>query len=170
MGRMVSRSRPREGRGLGEILSEYFMFILIGAGVIAAGYWYVAIYQKTPEVAMGKFINAIKRGNTDTQYEMLSAASRQFYKSKEEYDNKLHLGHGLTERIANEVIPKTDPQGDRWEADITLNIRQKTASLTSSQVDPFTDHYVLKREGGEWKIDLTDKKSNLSGSFKAVGK
>lgn len=159
MSRMVSgRPKQREGRGLGETLSESFIFILMGVGLVAGAYWYFMIYQKSPQVALQGYLGALNSGNIEAQFNKLSENTKSKFKSKDDYDNKVPIAHGLAARIANFSIKNGVLSGDKWEGDVTMNVRQKTENLLATGSDSFNDHYVLVKEATGWKVDLVASK------------
>src|SRR5205814_353534 len=139
MARMVSRPRRKEGIGIGERLTESMAFILIGAALIAGGYWYFVIHMRSPEAALNKYIGAINSGNVDAQYDLLASSTKnRFYPSKEAYDDKWPLAHGLSARIANSTIVKKTEAGDKFEADVALTVRKETSDLLATSTESFT--------------------------------
>ncbi len=165
MSRMMSRPRRREGPGLGQKLSESFVYIVILIALVLAGRWYFFVYRRSPQVALQSFITAVDHSNSDAQYDMISSNTKAFYPSKDAYDSKCPLAHGLAEKIANFGITNMKVTGETAEADVSLSIRKATgtgglpgASLVNAETQPATDHYVLKEESTGWKVDLADSK------------
>ena len=154
MARMVSRSRPREGRGIGEILSEYIVFILMGVGIIAGAYWYFMVYQKSAGVALSHFLSAVNAGNVDSQYALISASSKADYKNKYTYDDKCPFAHGFSARLQNFSIDKLTESGDKADVDVTTTVRKTGQELVQTGSDNFKDHYILRKEADGWKVDL----------------
>src|SRR5579871_6183193 len=115
MARMVSgRPRHREGRGLGEILSESAIFIMMGIGLVLGAYWYFMIYLKSPQVALQGFISALNSGNADAQYSYLADSTKKMPEvgSKENYSDKSPLAHGLAARVTSFSIKNQTQSGD----------------------------------------------------------
>lgn len=165
MARTFSRPRRREGIGIGERLSESMAFILIGAALIAGGYWYFVIHMRSPENTINRYINAMNSGNVEAQYDLLATSTKnRFYPSKEAYDDKWPLSHGLSARVANNTIIKKSETPDRFDADVAMTLRKETSDLLATGTDSVTDHYVLKKQPDGWKIVL-EASSIKSQSF-----
>ena len=79
---MSGRPRYREGRGIGEMLSESFIFILMAVGLVAAGYWYFMVHRKSPEVALQSYLGAVNSGNPEAQYLYLADTSKRTCRRK----------------------------------------------------------------------------------------
>src|SRR5439155_14633479 len=127
-------------------------FILIGAALIAAGYWYFVIHMRSPETALSKYIGAINSGNVDAQYDLLATSTKnRYYPSKEAYDDKWPLSHGLSARVASTSILKKTETGDKFEADVIMTVRKETSDLLATGTESLTDHYVLKKQPDGWK-------------------
>jgi len=152
--RMAGRQRQREGRGLGEILSESFIFILMAVGLVAAGYWYFAVYRKSPQVALQSFLGYVNSGNPDGQYSLLSESSKRYFGSKDAYADKYPLAYGLSARLASYSFKNEQLSGDTWKSDVQMNVRKKTSELLNTSGDSYTDHYVLQKDPDGWKIVL----------------
>ncbi|MGC8669332.1 MAG: hypothetical protein ACP5VE_14590 [Chthonomonadales bacterium] len=157
MARMV-RSRPRASRGIGEFLSEWFVYIVIIAGLVAAGRWYFLVYLPGPSHALSVYLNAVGSGDYRTQYQMLRAAEKRFYGDAGAYDNKCPLGHGLAARVENFTITKMTENGNHAEADVSMVIRRTGEKIYQSATDTYTDHYVLVHEADGWKVALAASK------------
>src|SRR3954449_11238083 len=95
---MNARPRRKEGRGLGETLSESLIFILMAVGLIAAGYWYFAIYKKSPQVALQNFLGYVNSGSPEGQYSFLADSSKKYFGTEKDYQDKYPLAYGLSAR------------------------------------------------------------------------
>jgi hypothetical protein len=173
---MVSRSRKKEGTGIGERLAESAVFIAILAVAAFAARWYFFVYQKSPQVAIQSFFGAMNSGNVDGQYALLSADSKTNWKTKDDYDDKSPLAHGFSARITNNTITKLTEAGDKAEADVTINIRKNVgdqssalpgSSLTQSGTDSYNDHLVLVKESSGWKMALNQSKLSFLGNARS---
>jgi hypothetical protein len=159
---MSARPRRREGRGLGEMLSESLIFVLMAVGLVAAGYWYFAIYRKSPQVALQNFLGYVNAGNPAGQYSYLADSSKKFFGSEDAYKNKYPLAYGLSARLASFSFKNEKLDGDAWQTDVVMNVRKKTAELLNTASDTYTDHYVLRKEPDGWKIVLEKSKIDQS--------
>jgi hypothetical protein len=159
---MSARPRRREGRGLGETLSESFIFILMAVGLVAAGYWYFAIYKKSPQVALQNFLGYVNAGNPEGQYSYLADSSKKYFGSESAYKDKYPLAYGLSARLASYAFQNEQLSGDTWKTDVLMNVRKKTAEIMNTASDSYTDHYVLRKEPDGWKIVL--EKSQIDRS------
>lgn len=163
MARTVSsRPRYREGRGLGEILSESLIFILMAVGLVAAGYWYFMVYRKSPQVALQNYLGAVNSGNTEAQYTYLSETSKKLIGSKDHYSDKFPLAYGMAARITNYSFSNATLSVDSWTADVNMNVRKKTSDLLNTATDSYTDKYVLRKESDGWKIVFEKPKIDFS--------
>jgi len=176
MARMVSRSRKKEGAGIGERLAESAVFIAILAVAAFAARWYFFVYQKSPQVAIQSFFGAMNSGNVDGQYSLLSAESKKNWSSKGDYDDKSPLAHGFSARITNNTVTKLTETGGKAEADVTVVIRKNVgdqsgavpgSSLTQVGTDSFSEHLVLVKEADGWKIALNQSKISFLGGARS---
>jgi len=149
---MAGAPRRREGTGLGERLSESFIFILIGIGLVAGGYWYFMVYKKSPQVALQNYLGAVNSGNPEAQYAYLAESSKSKFGSKDSYSDKWPFAFGLSARIATFSFKNAVLSGDKWTTDVDMSIRKKTAELLNTATDNYTDHYELHKESDGWKI------------------
>ena len=154
MARTIRPIRRREGRGIGEIMSEYFIYVVAVIGLLFLARWYFFVYLKSPQTALLSFLGAVKSGNVDTQYDLISAGSKQSWPSQRDYDSKCPLAHGLSGRLAEYTITKLTDSGEKAEADVTLSIRKTGEELYQAGTDKFKDHYILQKESGAWKVAL----------------
>ena len=158
MGRMVSRSRPREGKGLGAILSESVVYVVAAVGIIIAVRWYFFIFLKSPTNALQKYLGASKGGDVKTAYSLLSADTKSAVGDQDAYDDKFPFAHGLQGHMIDYKIEKITETDDTAEADVTQTVRKAGLEVYQSASDNFADHYVLRKESGGWKIDLRNSK------------
>jgi hypothetical protein len=154
MGRMVSRSRPREGKGIGEFISESIIYIIIIAAVVVAGRWYFFIYLRSPSAALLKYLGASKAGDVKTQYQMISSAAKQAVGSQDVYDDRYPMAHGLGGHIVDYTIEKMTETGEKAEADVTITVRKSGQEIYQAAADKYNDHYVLRKESDAWRIAL----------------
>lgn len=164
MARMVSRKPTKEGKGIGEVISESIVYIVVLAALAFAGRWYFFVYRASPGFALQQFLGAVNAGNYKSQYGLLASDEKGSYGSAGKYDDKSPLAHGFSARIQNYTIDKITETGDKAEADVTLNMRKSTESLLSAEVEKFNDHYVLKKEADGWKVALGASKVTEAGS------
>ena len=162
--RMSSRPRRREGRGLGEILSESFIFILMGVCLVGIGFWYFQVYRKSPQVALQGFLGGVNSGNPEAQYSYLADSSKKYFGSESSYADKYPLAYGLSARLATFTFKNSELSGDTWKTDVQMNVRKKTSEILNTASDNYTDHYVLQRESGVWKVVLEKSKIDQSKS------
>jgi hypothetical protein len=154
MGRTLSRSRPRQGKGVGEFISESIIYIIVIAAVVVAGRWYFFVYQRSPSAALLRFLGASKAGDVKTQYDMISSAAKQAVGSQDKYDDNYPLAHGLGGHIQDYKIEKLTEAGESAEADVTMTVRKAGQEIYQAGADNFNDHFVLKKENDAWKIAL----------------
>ncbi len=154
MARSVRPVRRREGRGIGEILSEYFIYVVAFVGLVLLARWYFFVHLKTPNTALLSFLGAVKSGNVDKQYELISASTKRLWPTKRDYDRKCPIAHGLSGTLADYTITKMTDSGEKAEADVSLSIRKEGQELYQAGANQFKDHYILTKEGGAWKIAL----------------
>ena len=154
MARTVRPVRRREGRGIGEIMSEYFIYVVAVIGLLFLARWYFFIHLRSPQTALLSFLSAVKSGKVDAQYDLISASSKQTWPTEREYDRKCPLAHGLSGSLSEFTITKLTDSGEKAEADVTLSVRKQGQELYQAGADNFKDHYVLMKEGGSWKVAL----------------
>ena len=167
MARSIRPARRREGRGIGEIMSEYFIYVVAVIGLLLLARWYFFVHLKAPQTALLSFLGAVKSGNVDKQYDLISSSAKQAWPSQQEYDNKCPLAHGLSGRLAEYTITKLTDSGEKAEADVTLAIRKTGEELYQAGTDKFNDHYVLQKEGGAWKVALNASTINSAQAASA---
>jgi hypothetical protein len=160
MARIVRRRRLRDGTSLGEQIVERLVITLLLAALAYGAYWYFTEYRRSPQVALGAFLGAVKAGNVERQYSLLAESTKRVFPTRATYDQQSPLAHGLTARIQSFTIGKPKESPNRWEADVTLSIRKTGQALYQAGSDQFTDHYVLKREADEWKVVLEECRLN----------
>jgi hypothetical protein len=166
MARIVGRSRPRSGRGIGERMSEIVVWVIILAGLVYGVRYYFFVYRKSPGPALQGFISAVNAGRPESQYEMLASSTRQMFGSLRNYEKEWNQAHGFAARIANYVIMDLKQSGDTAQAEVQVTVRKETSGranpgeLLNVGTDQFTDHYTLTRESDGWKVVL--EKSNIA--------
>lgn len=146
--------RVRESRGIGEHLSEIVVFIVIVAGIIWAGRWYFVVYKNSPTVALTNYIGAVKAGDVDIQYGMLSASTKKTYTDRDMYVEKWKMARGLHGRLVDYTITKIEEKGDKASADVSVAVRKPSQEIYQAASTTVTDHYVLVKEPEGWKIAL----------------
>src|SRR5687768_8695751 len=154
MARSVRPVRRREGRGIGEIMSEYFIYVVVFIGLILLARWYFFVHLKAPQTALLSFLGAVKSGNVDRQYDLVSSSTKRIWPTQRDYDRKCPISHGLSGTLADYTITKMTDSGEKAEADVTLSIRKAGQELYQAGADQFKDHYILFKEGGAWKVAL----------------
>jgi hypothetical protein len=169
MARIVGRKRIREGRGIGERLTELVVYVVLVAGAIYGVRWYFFEYLRSPKVAMARYLGYVKSGDVKAQYEMLAGSSKRYFSSASEYEDKWAPARGLTGRLANWEIEPVSERGDRVEVKAVLNIRKPGQELYQAASDPYTDRYVLVKEKDGWKVAL-DKSDVKSASSAKAGR
>lgn len=134
----------------------------MAVGLVAVGYWYFAIYRKSPQVALQSYLGYVNAGNTDGQYSCLSDSSKKYFGSKDAYSDKYPLAYGLSARLASYSFKNEKLSGDTWSTDVTMNVRKKTSELLNTATDSYMDHYTLQKEPEGWKIVLEKSKIDQS--------
>jgi hypothetical protein len=167
MARIVGRRRIREGRGLGERLTEIVVYVVLIAGAIYGVRWYFTEYLQSPKVALGRYLGLVKSGDVKAQYEMLSSSAKRFFPSVAVYENKWPPARGLAGRLASWQIEPVSQKDDRAEVKAVLNIRKTGQALYEAASDPYTDRYVMVKEKDGWKVALD--KSDLASTPAAKG-
>ncbi len=160
MARIVSRTRVREGRGVGERLTEIVVVIMLVGLSIFALRWYFKVYLHSPSVALGDYLGAVKAGNVQGEWDLLSQSTKSHYQTEQEYKSNWHSAQGLAGRIASFTVANIKENGDRAEADVALAIRKTGQELYQASSDSYNDHYVLVKESGDWKVKLEASKIN----------
>jgi hypothetical protein len=160
---MVSRKPTKEGKGIGEVISESIVYIVVLGALLFAGRWYFFVYRTSPGFALQQFIGAINAGNYKGQYTLLSSDTKNSFGGAGSYSDKSQLAHGFSARIQNYSIDKVVESGDKAEADVTLNVRKTTDSLLATDAEKFNDHYVMRKEADGWKVSLKESKLGTAG-------
>jgi len=168
MARVVGRARPvAEGVGTGMKLSEAGIFIIMGIIIVMSAWWYFAVYKHSPEVALGNYINAIKSGKVDVQYDLIDGEDKKLYlKSEKEYEKTCPMARGYTERISNYTLSRPVPDSKdpdpshpsmvSIEAYMKLRGQAGKNLIDNGQSADVNDKYVLRKDAeGEWKIVLS---------------
>src|SRR5262245_1416129 len=106
MARMVSRPRRREGTGIGERLAEYSIFIIALVAIGLAARWYFVVYRHSPTYTLLQYLAAIKSGDPETQYNIISAGTKQSFSSKSNYADKWKSAQGFRGRLTDYTITK----------------------------------------------------------------
>jgi hypothetical protein len=165
MARTVGRRKPiREGTGLGEHFSEIAIFIAIGIGLLLAARWYFVVYKHSPTTALIGYIGAVKSGDVDAQYALLSEGTKKAYPSKSDYGSKWKPAEGMAGHMAGDfTVSNMVVSGDKAEADVNLAVRKGggnsnggTSGLLDVAAENYTDHYILRKEGNEWRVALDE--------------
>jgi hypothetical protein len=155
---MVSPARRREGKGIGERLSELAVFAAIIGAIIWAGRWYFVVHRNSPTVALMNYMGALKAGNVETQFSLLSSTTKKTFPDVDTYRKDYSLAQGLTGRMVDYQITKISESGDKAEADVVVPIRKPGQELYQAAATDFLDHYVLVKESGAWKVALEKSK------------
>lgn len=156
MARMVRPTRVREGTSFGERGSEIVVFIIIVIALIFAARWYFVIYRNSPTVALMSYIGAVKAGDVDTQYGLVSANTKKFYADKDTYVDKWKMARGLHGRMVDFTITKIEQSGDKANADVSVAVRKASQDILHVEGSNVLDHYVLVKETDGWKIALDE--------------
>lgn len=156
MARMVGRARRRQNNGMGERFTEIIIFIAIGIGLLFAARWYFVIYKNSPSVTLVNYVGAIKSGDTDVQFNLLSMKTKKIYTDKESYVSKWKMAEKLAGKMGDFTISNMVESGDKAEADVALAVRKDSASLLNVSADSYKDHYILRKENDGWKIALDE--------------
>ena len=167
MARMVSsRPRRREGKGIGERIAELSVFAAAIVGLVLAGRWYFVVYRNSPTVALMNYMGALKAGNVQGQFKMVSSSTKKIFPDEDAYRDKYKMAQGLTGRMADYRIDKITETGDKAEADVTVPIRKQGQELYQAANTDFHDHYILVKESDGWKValDKSDIKSSAGAS------
>ncbi len=159
MARMVRPTRVREGRSLGERSSEIIVFIVIAAGIVWAARWYFVVYKNSPTVALMNYVGAVKAGDVDTQYTMLSESTKKTYTDKDTYVDKWKMAQGLQGRLVDYTITKITEKDGVAEADVSVGIRKPSQEILQVSGSTVTDHYTLVKDPSGWRVAL-DKCAN----------
>jgi len=167
MARIVGRKRIREGRGIGERLTEIVVYIVLIAGAVYGVRWYFFDHLRSPKVALGRYLGLVKSADAKAQYEMLSASSKRFFPSSRTYAQKWGPARGFAGRLADWEIESVIEKNDRAEIKATLHVRKSGQELYQAASDPYTDHYVLTKEKDGWKIALDESDLKSAASAKA---
>ena len=162
MSRMVARSRPKEGKGIGEILSEGFVYIIILVVLGFAARWYFVIFLNSPTNALQRYLGASKAGDVKTAYSLLTADSKQTFGSQDKYDDRWPFAHGLGGHMVDYKIEKITESGDKAEADVTQTVSKSGQKVYEAGFDNYKDHYVLMREGGAWKLSFNSPSTSIT--------
>lgn len=161
MARMVSRSRPTGGKGIGERISELAVYVVIVAAVVFAARWYFVVYKNSPTYALLGYLGASKGGDVSVAYNLLTTETREMFGSHNNYDEKFPLARGYTGSLVDYKIDKITEAGNKAEADVTMTVRQSKQEIYQAGTDNYKDHFVLKKESGSWRIALTDPKTDI---------
>ncbi len=165
MSRTFRRRTVREGRGLGDYLSESFVYVVAVVLLFVAGKWYFVTYRHSPSPVLSQYVAAIKSGDVEAQYRMLAATTKsRAFPTQSAYQQGFPPAQGLTGRIADFTITKMteDPSGDRAVAEVTLAIRDAGQKLYQAGSNSFKDVYVLRKESGEWRVALEESWDRLN--------
>lgn len=155
MSRMMGRPRRiREGRGIGEILSEGLVYILIVGALIGGGVWYKVVYLATPGVALSGYLTAVNKGDIKSQYWYLSASTKKLTGDIDQYESQFKMSHGLVARVPSFAVTELKVSGDQAELEARLDVRRTGQELYQATADSFTDRYLLRRETEGWKVVL----------------
>jgi hypothetical protein len=153
--RVASESKPRVRSGGGSavkfIVPLIVIAVLVGGGFAA----YTLLLQPTPQKAVTAFFDAMSEGKYAAAAEMMTAESRSIFPIQDAASNP------VADQMA-QFIPKLKDLkfGD---AIITENEATVEVTATAESTNPFTgntssttntDTMYLRKEDGEWKIDL----------------
>lgn len=153
--RPVARRRGySEGPGLGERLSEIVVFILIACALVYAGRWYFLVYRQSPGVALTNYLHAVKAGNVDTQYGMLSASTIKYFPTQDKYESQFPASRQLAGRLAKWEVLTTETKGDVTVIKALVAVRKSGQELYQASAETFNDTYILRKENGQWKLAL----------------
>ena len=156
MARMVSSGRRRQSNGLGERFTEVIIFIAMAIGILLALRWYFVIYKNSPSMTLLNYVAAIKSGNTEEQYKLLSIKTKSIYPDRDKYVSNWKMAEKLAGKMSDFSISGMTESGDKAEADVSLSVRKDSTSLLAVAGDSYTDHYILRKENDGWKIALNE--------------
>ncbi|MCC6729405.1 MAG: hypothetical protein IT208_08700 [Chthonomonadales bacterium] len=158
MARMVSRARRREGRGIGERLSELVVYVVLFAAVIAGVRWYFVVYRHSPGPAITAFLGALKAGDVPGEYRMLARSTKRYYPTESTFSSGWDPAQGFLGRLANYTIVSVTPKGDTAVAVVSVSVRKPGQELYEAATDTYTDRYVLRDEADGWRVVLEASK------------
>src|SRR5438034_11209092 len=92
--------QDRDEPGIGGSFARLFIRIVVGAGLLAAAYWYFEIYLKSPQVALEHYLTALNSAKTDVQWMNLSQGSKKHFRSAASSGANHPMAAGLSARIA----------------------------------------------------------------------
>lgn len=167
MSRMVARRQIREGRSLGERLTELVVWIVIVGALIWGARWYFVVYRNSPKVALNAFLGHVKAGDAKAQYEMLSAQNKAFFGSVGRFETNWPASRDLAGRVASWQIKDAKEEGDKAIVDVIVHIRRPGQALYEAASDPYNDRWVLVREAEGWKIALDQSQLQSAGAAKS---
>jgi hypothetical protein len=171
MSRTVRRRTIKEGRSLGDYVSESLVYLVVIAGLVIAVRWYFVTYLRSPSPVLSQYLAAIKAGDVDTQYRLLSTATKsRWFPTQSIYADRFKAAQGLAGRISDFTITKLteDPGGQKAVADVSLAIRDARQELYQASAKSYKDVYVLRKEPDGWRVALEESWDKMESSRAAA--
>lgn len=166
MSRMISKRLRYDKERPTMRPAEALIFGLIVIGLVMAGRWYFLIYRQSPGFILGQYFGAVKAGNVERQYDLLSEMDKHYF-TLSDYEKRVPQARGYTERIAGFNVgtpvpnPK-DPQVAKVQATLSVRASADGQALYQNGVtQDATDTYMMRQDkDGAWKLWLMQSDLN----------
>lgn len=160
MARMVRRTRQNDAGGMGIRLPELIVMIAAVAAIVAGIRYYFFVYRVSPGYMVTEYWGAIKAGNVERQYALVSEKDKtRYYPTQKTYETQAPQSRGYTARVADVICSQEekdarDPGIMRVKATISIRGSSSGKALYESDVTKYDDTYAMRKEGDQWKVWL----------------
>lgn len=166
MARVVRRTKVRERNGMKIQFSELIVMIAVVAVIAYAVRYYFVINKASPGYVLGEYLQAVKAGNVEKQYELVSADDKQnFFPTQSTYEKNAKQSRGYTERLTKwSFSNEQTTTGGLVSIDAALSIRDSASgkALYQSGGKDVDDQFVLKKNSsGQWRLVLSKSRNAL---------
>lgn len=154
MARIVGRKQIREGRGLGERLTEVIVWIAIIAGIIYGARWYFTVYLVSPRTILSKYLGYVKAGNPEAQYGYLANSTKGILPTQAAFEKEWKGARGFAGRISDYSITSITETGSDAKLTVSVGVTKPGQELYQAAADSFKDVYVMRKEASGWRVVL----------------
>ena len=162
----MRRTQVRERNGMRIQFSELIVMIAAVAIIAYAVRYYFVVNRNSPGFVLGEYLQAIKAGSVERQYELISAEDKQnFFPTQSIYEKNAKQSRGYTERLTKwSFSNERTTTGGMVSIDAALSIRDSATgkALYQSGGTDVNDQFVLKKNSsGQWRLVLSKSKNAL---------
>ncbi len=171
MARVVRQTQIKDRNGMRIQPAELIVMLAI-IGVVAYGIrYYFTVYKNSASYVLGEYLQAIKAGSVEHQYELVDAGDKQnYFPTQSVYEKNAKQSRGYTARLQKwSFSNERETSSGTVSIDAALSIRDSAdgKQLYQSSSNDVNDQFILrKNSSGQWKVLLSKSKNELTRKVK----